>query len=115
MPQPSKSNLPDVQWRHTWEDDLEREDYSAFDGERRLGRIYADSIRGESYWRWFPAWGGARGGDRCESRVAAMMALEEAYLDVLERHPDPAKLFHDPSSSRSLSVGADHLVKVEGG
>ncbi|WP_157632723.1 hypothetical protein [Hoeflea sp. 108] len=89
------SNLPDVQWRHTWDDDLDREDYSAFDGRRRVGRIYSDSIRGERYWRWFPAWGGARGADRCESRAAAMMALESAYLEVLERHPNPAKLFHD--------------------
>lgn len=89
------SNLPDIQWRHTWDDDLEREDYCAFDGKRRIGRIYADSIRSESYWRWFPAWGGSGGADRRESRREAMMALEDAYLKVLERHPDPAKLFHD--------------------
>jgi hypothetical protein len=89
------SNLPEVQWRRTWDDDPEREDYSAFDGERRVGRIYADRIRGERYWRWFPNWGGARSSDRCESRVAAMIALEDAYLDVLSRHPSPARLFHD--------------------
>ena len=93
------SNLPDIQWRHTWDDDLERQDYSAYDGPRRIGRIYADSIRGETYWRWFPAWGGARGADRCESRVAAMMALEDAYLQILESHPNPAALFKDRQRS----------------
>lgn len=93
------SNHPDIQWRHT-DDDLEREDFCAFDGARRLGRIYADSIRGEKYWRWFPAWGGARSGDRCESRREAMLALEDAYLRILESHPDPAKLFHDRQGSR---------------
>lgn len=85
-------NLPDIQWQRTWDDDLEREDYCAFDGERRIGRIYADSIRGEHYWRWFPSWGGPRVADRCESRVAAMMALEDAYLKILERHPNPTAL-----------------------
>ncbi|WP_432289250.1 hypothetical protein SLT36_31485 (plasmid) [Aminobacter sp. BA135] len=70
---------------HTSDDDLECEDYCAFDGTRRIGRVYSDSIRSEKCWRWFPVWGGARGTDRCESRVAAMMALESAYLDVLAR------------------------------
>ena len=89
------SNLPDIQWRHTWDDDLEREDYSAFDGPRYVGRICLDSMKGESFWRWYGGWAGPHNVDRCQSRVAAMMALEHAYLEILATHPDPARLFHD--------------------
>lgn len=66
-------------WRRTWEDDLTSEDYMAWDRGRRVGRVYRVITGNGDRWGYFPA-GGGPGHLPLESRLAAMMALEDAWL-----------------------------------
>lgn len=93
------SNLPDIVWRPTW-DDHDKEDYTAWDGDRRIGRIYTSSLSGETFWQWFPGWAGQHGLNKVASRREAMVAIEDAYLDLLSKHPDPDSLFPIPAHLR---------------
>lgn len=68
-----------ILWRRTWEDDLTREDYMAWDRGRRVGRVYRVITGTGDRWGYFPALGGP-GHLPLESRFAAMMALEDAWL-----------------------------------
>lgn len=66
-------------WRRTWEDDLTAEDFLAWDRGRRVGRVYRIVTGYGDRWGYFPARGGP-GHLPLESRLAAMMALEDAWL-----------------------------------
>lgn len=82
------TNRPDIQWRRTWDDDQEGEDFTAWDGGRKIGRMYRGH-RGN--WQWFTVWGSPGGME--PSRREAMLGLEEAYLDLLASTADIQRIF----------------------
>ena len=79
---------PDLRWKRTWDDDLEREDYTAWHGGRQFGRVYRGD---QGNWQWFAAWALPGGMER--SRRAAMAAVEDAYLSFITRDFEAAETY----------------------